>query len=298
MPDGNYVNIGQNILCDDLLVTKAIQGSPLVNVGALTATQITVNGNLTATNAVGGGDCVDALFTATGQTGNFAALFAQNSGSFDTTAAPLTAYGVWARAFASRSAGANTLTDIAVFADAVNGQANFALVTSRGDVVLNQASGQTTVNGPFAATNTVNLGTFARVTGSNFVTSSTSLVDVTGLTAALVANAVYQFTAILSINSSTVAGMTAGVQFSAAGAAVEAQAQGTLAAGGAQAVRVSALNTATAAFDTAGTDGGIEINGILTTGVNAGNLTIRVAKVTSGNATVFQQSYLSVQRVA
>lgn len=136
---------------------------------------------------------------------------------------------------------------------------------------------------------------FAKVITSDFTTTGQALVDVTGLTFATAANKQYRFRAVLSTSSSSASGIEVGVQHSGAGASIEAVATGTAGAGAVQAVRVSALNTATAAFNTNGADGGITIEGILTVGANAGNLTIQVLKVTSGTATVRVGSHVEIR---
>lgn len=138
---------------------------------------------------------------------------------------------------------------------------------------------------------------FARVTGSNVTTTGQALVDVTGLSVALAINAVYEFEANLSVQSSSTAGNQYGVNYSAAGATIEAQISGTLAAATARADRINALNTAAPAYVTSGATGGIKIQGIITTGANAGNLTIKHFKTTSGTSTVFINSYLKVTRI-
>jgi hypothetical protein len=147
-------------------------------------------------------------------------------------------------------------------------------------------------------TSTVNQGGFARVAGTDFTTASLTLVDITGLTFATAASGVYAFRAMLSANGADANGLKVGVQHSGSGAAVEAVASGSLLATSAQAARISALNTLTVAFATSATDGGIVVEGILTVGANAGNLTIQLAKVTSGTATVRINSFLDVKRIA
>lgn len=137
--------------------------------------------------------------------------------------------------------------------------------------------------------------TIARVTGSNATTTGQALANVTGLSVALLANTTYEFEAILSVQASSAAGNQYGVQFSAAGATIEAQISGTLAAATARADRISALNTAAPAYVTSGSTGGIRIQGIVTVGANAGNLTIQHLKVTSGTSTVFINSYLKAR---
>ncbi len=129
-------------------------------------------------------------------------------------------------------------------------------------------------------------------------TTGQALADIADLSLALVANGVYEFESILMVASSSTAGNQYGVQYSAAGATIEAQISGTLAAATSRADRISAFNTATAAYVTSGAAGGIRIQGIVVVGANAGNLTIRHLKVTSGTSTVRAQSYLKVFRIA
>lgn len=134
---------------------------------------------------------------------------------------------------------------------------------------------------------------FARVTGSNATTTGQALADIAGLSIALAANSTYQFEAVLMVQSSSTAGNAYGVQFSAAGATIEAQITGTLAAATQKTLRISALNTAATPFVTSGSVGGIYIAGMITVGANAGNLTIRHYKVTSGTSTVFINSFMT-----
>lgn len=140
--------------------------------------------------------------------------------------------------------------------------------------------------------------TFASVAGANATTTGQALVDIAGLSIALLANSVYEFEAILEVQSSSTAGNRYGVQFSAAGASVAAQISGTLAAATSRSDRISALNTATAAYVVVAAVGAIRIQGIITVGANAGNLTIRHLKVTSGTSTVFIDSYLKATKIA
>lgn len=145
------------------------------------------------------------------------------------------------------------------------------------------------------------LETVGRVTGSDATTTGQVLVDVTGLSVPLIANGVFEFEAVLSVTTSAVVtGTQYGVQFSAAGGAVEAQIIGSLTSTAAASERVSALNTATtnAFLTTSAQSGQVLIKGIATTGVNAGNLTIRHLKVTSGTSTVRINSFLKVRRIA
>ncbi len=140
---------------------------------------------------------------------------------------------------------------------------------------------------------------YGRVTGSNVTTTGQSLVDITGLSVALAASSVYRFKAVLSVGTSAVTtGTQYGVNFSAAGASVEAQINGSYTSTASKAERISALNTPTSAFlTTSGQSGGIVIHGIIVTGANAGNLTIKHLKVTSGTSTVYINSFLEVIKI-
>jgi len=138
--------------------------------------------------------------------------------------------------------------------------------------------------------------TYSRVT-STVTNLTTTLTDITGLSFAATTNAVYEFEAVLSVQSSTTNGNAYAVNYSAAGATVEAQITGTLAAATQKTLRISALNNAATPFVTAVITGGILIKGIFTTGANAGNFTIQHYKVTSGTSTVFANSFLKVTRI-
>lgn len=140
---------------------------------------------------------------------------------------------------------------------------------------------------------------YARVTGSDVTTTGQTLVDITGLSVPLTTNAVYQIEANLSVLTSAVTtGTQYGIQYSVAGGGVEAQVTGSLTSTAAKTERISALNTATTAFlTTSAQNGGIRITGIVTTGANAGNLTVRHLKVTSGTSTVRINSFLKVTRI-
>lgn len=145
-----------------------------------------------------------------------------------------------------------------------------------------------------------NLGiTYARVSGSNFTTTGQALVDITGLSLALAANSVYQFEIGISASTTNVTtGIQYGVNFSAAGASIEAQIVGSFTSTASKTERINALNTATSAFlTTASQTGAVTIKGIIVVGANAGNLTAKTLKVTSGTSTVFINSYITATRI-
>ena len=141
---------------------------------------------------------------------------------------------------------------------------------------------------------------YARVTGSNATTTGQVLVDVTGLTLALVANAVYEFEAVLSCSTTAVTTGTAyGINYSAAGAAIESSIMGASSSTATKTLRISVFNSATSLYlATSGQTGGIVVKGIVTTGANAGNLTVQHLKLTSGTSTVFINSFLKTIRIS
>lgn len=138
---------------------------------------------------------------------------------------------------------------------------------------------------------------YARVTGSNATNTGQVLANIAGLSIPLVANATYEFEAVLMVQSSSNTGITYAVNFSAAGATIEAQISGTLTATTTRCDRISSFNVATTAYVTVAATGGIVIKGIVVTGANAGNLTIMNAKPTSGTATTFSNSVEKVTRI-
>ena len=141
---------------------------------------------------------------------------------------------------------------------------------------------------------------FSRVTGSNATTTGQALVDVTGLSNALVANAVYEFEAVLSVSTSAVTTGTAyGVNYSAAGATIESHIIGASSTTATKTLRISAFNSATPIYLAGSAQtGGITIRGIVATGANAGNLTVQHLKLTSGTSTVFINSFLRTIRIS
>lgn len=152
---------------------------------------------------------------------------------------------------------------------------------------------------PTFSAGTIGIPMYGRVTGSNFTTTGQVLVDITGLSVALTTNATYE----IEVNiGSTVTAVTTGNQFginySVAGGTIEAQITGSLTSTAAKTERITALNTATSAFlTTSAQTGGVRITGIVTTGANAGNLTAKILKVTSGTATAFINSFIKVTRI-
>ncbi len=140
----------------------------------------------------------------------------------------------------------------------------------------------------------------ARVSGSNATTTGQNLVDITGLSVALEASATYEIEAILSVGTSAVTtGTKYGINYSVAGASIEATLVGSSTSSAMKSERITAFNTSGGAYlTTSGQTGSIWIKGIVTTGANAGNLTVQHLKVTSGTSTVYINSYLKVKKIA
>lgn len=128
--------------------------------------------------------------------------------------------------------------------------------------------------------------------------TSTSLVDVAGMTIPITAGT-WVFEMMVSASSSSTAGGRLGVQYSGTTTSVNATFFGQLATTTlAATARITALNTGSTII---GTTGSAEVTGrifgqiIVTT---AGNLTCQALKVTSGTLTINASSQMWARRVA
>jgi hypothetical protein len=101
---------------------------------------------------------VNATNVNTGKTGTPQVVYGGLVGSFDATAAGRTGYAGYFEATATRSAGANAVTNIGGFFHAANAQNNIALYTYSGDVWLNANSGNTTAFQNFTVNGNTTLG--------------------------------------------------------------------------------------------------------------------------------------------
>jgi hypothetical protein len=135
---------------------------------------------------------------------------------------------------------------------------------------------------------------FAAVTGSNFTTTSTTLVNVTGLTLALSANTTYDIEAHVSCNAGS-GGCNFGINFSQTGATVEAQIVGGFNATGTRSARIAAFATATTGPYAESADNMALIKGRIVVGGNAGTFTIEVENASAGTTTVYIGSVLKAQ---
>lgn len=192
-------------------------------------------------------------------------------------------------------------------ADLANGAVANLSGTNTGDNATNTqysglAASKADIASPaFTGTPTgIGIPRYAQVTGSNATTTGQVLVDITGLSLALVANAVYEFEAVMTGSTTAVTTGTAyGVNYSVAGGAIEASISGASTSTAMKNLRITAFNSATALYlATSAQTGGIIIKGRVTTGANAGNLTIQHLKLTSGTSTIFIGSFLKVTRIS
>jgi hypothetical protein len=150
-----------------------------------------------------------------------------------------------------------------------------------------------------ATCSTLGVPVYALVSGSDFTTSSTTLVDITGLSVALVSGGTYEFEAVLTAGpGADTNGVQVGVQYSSTGS-IEAGLHAKAASATAFAAgRITAFNTASATLEgSANASLPVWIKGIVVT-TGAGNLTIQCLKPTSGTATVYQKSFLRVTRIS
>jgi hypothetical protein len=192
----------------------------------------------------------------------------------------------------------------------LNASKEIVSLANAGGLLLNNGSGTlsyTTLSGDgtvdssgvFTAANTVKPNR-SFVSGSNATNASTTLADITGLTSPLIANSVYEFEANLTcLTSADTDGTGYAVQFSAAGASVEATFTGSSnGVAGAKTLRISAFNTSTVAcMVTSAQSGTAVIKGIVRTGANPGDLTIQHKKFVSGTSTVYIDSFLKVTKI-
>ena len=192
---------------------------------------------------------------------------------------------------------ADTSNMLSAYRTAINGKQAAGTYATGTGTASGTNTGDNAVNSTYA--NDYRAANF--VAGTNYVTpTGQALTDITGLSVALTTNAVYEFEAVLSVSTSAVTTGTAyGVNYSAAGGTVEAQITGASTSTASKTLRINALNSATALYlATSAQTGGVIIKGRITTGANAGNLTIQHLKLTSGTSTVFIGSFLKVVRIS
>ncbi len=146
--------------------------------------------------------------------------------------------------------------------------------------------------------NTIGIPSYYNV-AANASTNQSTLIDIPGLVIPLLANSVYEFDVVMSVGVTAVAtGVQYGVNYSVPGATVEAIITGPATTGAAKSKRINELTVPTEAFLVeANLQGGTRITGSIITGPNAGNLSIKHLKVTSGLSVIFANSYARVTRI-
>jgi hypothetical protein len=138
-------------------------------------------------------------------------------------------------------------------------------------------------------------GTTVKVAGADFTINTNTLTDITGLTFAATANTKYEFDALLLFQTGSASGVQVSVAFSGAGASSSFMAIGNGGSSGFVSNAASGLGTGLGTFGTASaTYITVNIKGHLIVGANAGNLTIQMARLTSGTTTVYVGSRLTV----
>lgn len=140
---------------------------------------------------------------------------------------------------------------------------------------------------------------YAMVTGSDFTTTSTTVVDITGLTLPLLASSTYEFQMNIVLKSSTAAGLKVNIMASAAISAIEGQDEcGNYTVGVYNIVDGIIALPYLSATHLSGVDyTGIQrITGIITTS-GACNLVAQLQKITSGTATCFVGSFMRVAKI-
>lgn len=160
------------------------------------------------------------------------------------------------------------------------------------------AQGTAGAQGPQGFQGATNI--WGRVT-ANFV-YDTTVDNITETAVDLVANGVYEFSAYIGNQSSSTAGAQFGIQCSVAGAGVQGWFEGSQAALGANALRVSERITTQGFQSTAVTrvtgDGVCTMGGIVVAPASACQLFLTARKITSGSGNVRIGSFLKVTRIS
>jgi hypothetical protein len=177
---------------------------------------------------------------------------------------------------------------------------SFEVTPSSAPTTNYQVANKKYVDDGLAGISSGTLYTFARVTGSDFTTTSASQVDITGLSVALSANSVYEVEVnlIAYIPNQQV---NFGLGYSVSGGGLE----GTMIGGAgidAQSYfmfRMATLGTGYGYFFAHSAQSiPVVIHAIVTTGSNAGNLTVQTSVGSANTMTIRINSFMKVAKIA
>lgn len=106
----------------------------------------TVNGRMAveSSNSSVNTNALSGTFRASANAGSAIGVGGVNTGTYNTTGGALIAYGLYGYSDATRSSGANNLTNIGVYGTAGGGQVSYAFYGDSGDNRFNVSSGSTT----------------------------------------------------------------------------------------------------------------------------------------------------------
>lgn len=270
-----------------------------------TSVNITASSNTTLTslaNLVTIGTVTTGVWNGSLITGTFGGTGVNNGSSTITLAGNFITSGAFSITLTSTATTSVTLpTSGTLVNTSVTTLASLAITESQVTNLTTDLATKAPLASPaFTGTATgIGLPVYAQVTGSNFTTTGQTLVDITGLSVALTTSATYEFEAVLIVNTSAVTtGCEYGVNYSVSGGTVVAALQGSSSTTTDKSEDISALNTASSAYIVGSSENGqIHIHGRIVTTTNAGNLTIKTLKVTSGTSTVLIGSFLKVTRI-
>ena len=272
-------------------------GSAASFTGSLSGDVTGTQGTTAIANTSGAGGHIISALTTNGGT-----LTNNTSGNAATATKLATARNINGVAFDGTAAitvtaDANTLTGTTL-ASGVTGSSLTSTGTLTGGATGSGFTvdlGASTINGTLP---TANGGSgwayaFANSGGSDFTTTSTTLVDITGMSFTAVASTKYIVEGFLYVNSSSTAGIKFGFNSTGGSPTGFMQFIGMTSATAVGSIAVSTNNSAEGtAFVAVAADGVIHFWGVINSGTGSPTISMRGEKVTSGTLTVYKGSYL------
>ena len=137
------------------------------------------------------------------------------------------------------------------------------------------------------------------ILASSTNTTSSTLVDISGMSFSASANSTYGFEIVLFIDNTHTDGSKFGIDYSTSGASVQCMVVGQTSSSGTSTDNLEAFNTAsTPAYLTSVSVGAVSLKGIFSTGANAGSFTAQYLDVNgSGTTTIKAKSYMKVYQI-